>query len=67
MKKQHKEIIRIGLPWGIGMFILMNLLFPWYNEEAITLQKILIALPLWILGGLLFGYSMNRWLPKENK
>lgn len=67
MTNKHKEIIRIGLPWGIGMFILMNLLFPWYNNEPITLQKVLIAFPLWMLGGLLFGYSMNRWLPKEKK
>lgn len=65
MKKNLKEIIRIGLPWALGMFIIMNLVFPWYNNEPITLTKILIALPLWALGGLLFGYSMNRWLPKE--
>ncbi|MFY0630211.1 MAG: hypothetical protein JXR05_07505 [Flavobacteriaceae bacterium] len=65
MKQKHKEIIRIGMPWAIGMFILMTFVFPWFNKEPITLSKVLIALPLWTLGGLLFGYSMNRWLPKE--
>lgn len=65
MKNNRKEIIRIGLPWGLGMFFLMTFIFPWYNDEAITLKKVLIAFPFWMLGGLLFGYSMNRWLPKD--
>tara|TARA_R110000787_G_scaffold196454_1_gene307792 strand:- start:14130 stop:14330 length:201 start_codon:yes stop_codon:yes gene_type:complete len=64
MTNKQKEIIKIGLPWGIGMFIIMTFVFPYYNEELITLKKVLIAFPFWILGGLLFGYSMNRWLPK---
>ena len=65
MSKNFKEIIRIGLPWGIGMFLLMTFIFPWMNDEPITLRKTLISFPLWMLGGLLFGYSMNRWLPKK--
>ena len=65
MKNNRKEIIRIGLPWGIGMFIIMTIIFPLMNHEPITLKKVLIAFPLWMLGGWLFGYAMNRWLPKN--
>lgn len=65
MTKKQKEIIRIGLPWGIGMFIIMSLVIPWLNQEPILIKKVLVSFPLWMLGGLLFGYSMNRWLPKE--
>lgn len=65
MTNRHKEILRIGIPWGIGMFIIMTLLIPYMNEEPITLKNVLIAFPLWMLGGWLFGWAMNRWLPKD--
>jgi hypothetical protein len=65
MTTKQKEIIRIGLPWAIGMFVIMTFVFPYFNNQAITLKKVLIAFPLWMLGGLLFGWAMNRWLPKE--
>ena len=65
MKKNFKEIVRIGLPWGLAMFCFMTFLFPWMNNEPIELKKVLISFPLWMLGGLMFGYSMNRWLPKN--
>jgi hypothetical protein len=65
MSKKLTNIIKIGLPWGVGMFILLALIIPYFNDEKITLKKIVIAFPLWLLGGFVFGYSMNRWLPKE--
>jgi len=65
MTNKRKEILRIGLPWGIGMFVLLTFLLPFINGQDITLKKILIAFPCWMVGGLLFGYAMNRWLPKE--
>ena len=65
MSKRLTNIIKIGLPWGVGMFILLALIIPYFNDEEITLKKIGIAFPLWILGGFVFGYSMNLWFPKE--
>jgi hypothetical protein len=65
MSKKLTNIIRIGLPWVVGMFILSALIIPYFNDKEITLKKVSIAFPLWMLGGLLFGYSMNRWMPKE--
>ena len=65
MSNKLKQILKIGLPWGIGMFFLMTFIFPYFNDEIITLKKIGIAFPFWMLGGLLFGYSMDRWMPKK--
>jgi hypothetical protein len=65
MNKNRKEILRLGLPWGLGMFVIMTIIIPWMNAEPIPLKKILISFPLWMLGGLLFGYCMNRWLPRN--
>ncbi|NQX99788.1 MAG: hypothetical protein HRT70_01400 [Flavobacteriaceae bacterium] len=53
------------MPWGVGMFIIMTIIFPLMNEQPITIKKVLISLPLWMLGGWLFGYAMNRWLHKD--
>jgi hypothetical protein len=47
------------------MFVLLTFLLPFINGQDITLKKTLIAFPCWMVGGLLFGYAMNRWLPKE--
>ena len=65
MSKKLTNIIRIGLPLVVGMFILSALIIPYFNDKEITLKKVSIAFPLWMLGRLLFGYSMNRWMPKE--
>ena len=65
MSNKLKQILKIGLPWGIGMFFLMIFIFPYFNDEIITLKKIGVAFPLWLLGGLLFVYSMHRWMPKK--
>ncbi len=47
MSKKLTNIIKIGLPWGVGMFILLALIIPYFNDEEITLKKIVIAFPLW--------------------
>ena len=65
MNSNRKEIVRIGLPWAMGMFLIMTFIFPWLSGEDITWRKVLISFPLWMLGGWFFGYSMNRWLPKN--
>jgi|TARA_B110000908_G_scaffold80854_1_gene96841 hypothetical protein len=65
MTNKRLQILKTGLPWGLGMFIIMTFVFPYLNREVITLKKILIAFPFWMLGGLLFGYSMNRRLPNQ--
>ena len=65
MTNKRLQVLKIGLPWGLGMFIIMTFIFPYLNREVITLKKTLIAFPFWMLGGLLFGYSMNRWLPNQ--
>jgi len=61
MKSRQKQILRIGLPWAIGMFLIMTFILPTMRNEEISLNKVLIAFPLWLLGGWLFGYMMVRW------
>jgi hypothetical protein len=52
--KSHKWI-RVGLLWGLFMYLFNVLLFPLLRGEKITLAGIVIGIPLWIIGGLFFG------------
>lgn len=51
--------IKQGLSWGLFMYVFMNLTYPFIEGESITLNKLLIGIPLWTIGGLGFGYTMK--------
>jgi hypothetical protein len=57
--KSHKWI-RHGLSWGVFMYLSTVFLFPLLRGKKITMMAVLIGIPLWIIGGLAFGYSMNN-------
>jgi transcription elongation factor Elf1 len=63
-----KSWIKTGLSWGGFMFLTMSVGFPYFNNEEITLKTLTIGLIVWTIGGLLFGYSMKRFMNyKGNK
>ncbi|AUC16039.1 hypothetical protein BTO06_13120 [Tenacibaculum sp. SZ-18] len=55
-----KKWIKSGLVWGMIMFIIMTLMYPYFNDEEITTKKILIGFILWTIGGVLFGLTLKR-------
>ncbi|APG65361.1 hypothetical protein LPB136_08350 [Tenacibaculum todarodis] len=61
MKKWQK----VGLVWGLSMFIFMSFVWPLISGEEITLKKILIGIPIWTIAGFLFGYSQRNNLDKK--
>ncbi|MGB1042162.1 MAG: hypothetical protein ACPGU6_02115 [Tenacibaculum sp.] len=61
MKKWQK----VGLMWAIWMFVIMTFIWPLIKGEEITLQSILIGIPIWIIGGLFFGFSMRKRLEEK--
>lgn len=56
----------VGLRWGLFMFICSSLLFPLIDGEGITIKRLLIGIPIWIIGGLLFGYSIKKIAGNRN-
>jgi hypothetical protein len=56
MKKWHK----LGLTWAIWMFIIMTIVWPLINGEEITLKSVFIGIPIWLIGGLAFGFFMRK-------
>lgn len=55
-----KSWVKFGLVWGIFMFLVINVGFPIWDNVALDYQKMLISLPIWIIGGLIFGYVSRR-------
>jgi hypothetical protein len=45
----------------------MNLITPLIDETPFSWKKVLISIPIWLVAGLLFGYSMKLFLGKKIK
>ncbi|TXD49580.1 hypothetical protein [Polaribacter sp. IC063] len=60
-----KSWIKTGLSWGGFMFIVISILFPYFENQEITLKNILIGLVLWTIAGLVFGYTMKIFMNKS--
>lgn len=61
-----KSWVKFGLVWGVFMFIMLNIVFPLADGSSIALKSF-VTLPLWITGGLIFGYvSRKRTQTKQD-
>lgn len=57
---------KLGLIWGIWMYVMMTLIWPYVDGEKMTFRKVLIGIPIWLISGLLFGYfQRNNFKNKE--
>jgi hypothetical protein len=54
-----------GLIWGLFMFVIMGLIFPFLTGEDNGLREIALYLLVWLLGGLAYGYTMH-WFRKRS-
>lgn len=45
-----------GILWGLFMYVVMTFIVPLIRAEEITTRQILTAIPIWLIGGLIFGY-----------
>lgn len=62
-----KEWIKTGLVWGGFMFVAVTFFFPMIGGMPIIWSRVQTALPIWLLGGLLFGYTMKWFLNQKGK
>lgn len=69
----RKQWVFDGIAWGVIMYVLMTFIVPiiGIDDSPITLEKSLISIPVWLLGGLLFGFVMQKintkYPKKQNK
>ena len=52
--------IKGGLLWGGFMFLFMTFLFPLLDGTEITVKRILIGFPVWLVLGLIMGYFNQK-------
>ena len=55
-----KKWVRSGLVWGGILYIITMIIFPLFGRESLTLSKIILGIPLWIIVGLTIGYLFKR-------
>ena len=68
--KDNNELVQYnwvknGLIWGATMYITLMLIIPALSHETFTSFKLIIGIPVWISGGLLYGYIMKTILIRK--
>ncbi len=56
-----------GLLFGLFMYLIMTFVYPLIAQHEITQKSILIGIPLWLIGGLGWGYTMKIVLNKGKR
>ena len=56
-----------GLRFGFFMYVFMIILFPLISKKEIPSKDLLIGIPIWLIGGLVFGYTMKLFMNKKGK
>jgi hypothetical protein len=51
--------LRAGLFFGFFMYVFMDILSPLIKGETLTQKGLLIGIPVWVVVGLLFGFTMK--------
>ena len=62
-KEKYKESkyqwLRLGLFFGIWMYVFSTILFPLIDGRGITQKELLIGIPMWAIAGFLFAFTMK--------
>ena len=66
-KMTTKNWLKMGLAWGLFMYLTMVFIFPFIMQEEITQKSMLIGIPIWLIGGLSFGFTMKIWMNRKGK
>ncbi len=66
-KNTTKNWLKSGLYFSLYMYVIMVIIFPLIEQETITWKRLLISIPLWLIGGLGWGYTMKMWMNKKGK
>ena len=62
---QNKGWILQGLVFGVIMYVFMTFLSPFITNDTITLQRVLIGVPIWLIAGLTYGFAMKTLAKKK--
>jgi len=66
-KNTTKHWLKFGLFMGLIMYVGMTFIFPLIEQEQITQKSMLRGIPIWLIGGLIIGYTNKIWLNRKGK
>ncbi|WP_028890555.1 hypothetical protein [Tenacibaculum sp. 47A_GOM-205m] len=61
-----KKWVKTGLTWGVTMFLMIVIVFPWFQGKEITVKSVVVGIILWGIGGILFGFTMRKRFEEKN-
>lgn len=61
-----KQWQKIGLGWGIWMFLMMAFFWPLIDGSGITLKEVVLKFIFWMIAGLAFGYINSKLIKKKS-
>lgn len=64
---EGKGWIKEGIAWGFFMYLVMTFIFPLIIDESISWEKSLLSIPIWLIGGLAYGYFMKLYMGSKGK
>ncbi|TVR89513.1 MAG: hypothetical protein EA411_02290 [Saprospirales bacterium] len=59
MNFDKRNWIATGLSWGVVMFLIVSIAFPWFSGGEIAWQSLLFGLILWAAVGLACSYILK--------
>ena len=62
-----KDWVKVGLGWGVWMFLAMAFVWPLIDGEEITLKIVIIKGIYWIMVGHVFGYASAKYKIAKSK
>lgn len=62
-----KDWVKVGLGWGVWMFLAMAFVWPLIEGEKIILKTVIIKCIYWIIAGLVFGYLSAKYKIAKTK
>jgi len=66
-KESKYQWLRLGLFFGIWMYVFGTILLPLIDGRGITQKELLIGIPMWAIGGFLFSFTMKIINRKRRK
>lgn len=60
----NKSWIWAGLSWGLFMFVLMSIVYPYYDNQTINWKTLLVGIIIWTISGLGYSYTMKLFTNK---
>ncbi len=58
--------VKHGIGWALFMYVIMVFLFPLSDGSEISWKKSLVSIPIWLIAGLIYGYTLKLIMRRKD-